>query len=229
MIDVEEKKRRKAKELRYRKPIMKNLNLDFIREDLYYIAEECENVKYWIDTDNETLINALDGDEDEADEFKMMFDTLVYECERLRDDLDSCDEYIPICFDLFFVAIADSGEILGYDEYEGDYYGIGYYEKLAAKEDSIKKIKKLTKDNLIEDATVCFRIYQAYIALRHRYDCLKASMDILKDENTGYLEIVKQIDEIYKESEKADFSEFARETKELDRLVGMMPDIAWIQ
>lgn len=43
-IDSEETKRYKARQLRYRKAIVKNLNLDFIREELYEIEEECNNV-----------------------------------------------------------------------------------------------------------------------------------------------------------------------------------------
>lgn len=44
MIDGEETKRRKAKQLRYKKPIVKNLNLDYIIQDLYDIQEACEEI-----------------------------------------------------------------------------------------------------------------------------------------------------------------------------------------
>ena len=64
MIDSEETKRRKARELRYRKPIVRGINLDFIKEELYEITEECENVAWYFD-DDDTLLNALDGNNDE--------------------------------------------------------------------------------------------------------------------------------------------------------------------
>ena len=92
-IDVEETKRRKAKQMRYKKPIARDLNLSMIQEELWYIREECENVRWYYDTDEETLINALDGDEDEAYEFKMMFADLCAECEKMSEDLN--EEWIP--------------------------------------------------------------------------------------------------------------------------------------
>ena len=72
-MNAEETKRWKAKQLRYKKPIVRDLNLDKIQEDLWNIMEECENIRWYTDSDdgNDSLINALDGDEDEAYEFKL--------------------------------------------------------------------------------------------------------------------------------------------------------------
>ena len=52
MMDAEETKRNKAKQLRFRKPIAKNLNLDFIKQDLYDIQEACEEVHWYTDSDD---------------------------------------------------------------------------------------------------------------------------------------------------------------------------------
>ena len=60
-------------------------------------------MRWWIDFDDETLINALDGDEDEAYELKLMFTELYAECERMYADLKN--KYVPECFDRFFAAI----------------------------------------------------------------------------------------------------------------------------
>ena len=43
MIDAEETKRFKAKNLRYKNPIVKNLNLVSITQELWDIQEECES------------------------------------------------------------------------------------------------------------------------------------------------------------------------------------------
>lgn len=231
MIDAEETKRRKARELRYRKPIVKNINLDFIKEDLSDIACECDNVQYWCDADNGSLIDALDGNEDEAFEFKMMFADLCAECEQIREDLYDDYNWIPECFDSFFVAIGagnSGGGILGYDNYEQDYFGIECSDSYA-EDESAKKLKQLTKDQLIQNAQQCFKIYQAYLGIRHRYDCLKASMDILKDQNTGYLEMVKQIEEVYERANNNGFFDYDKSTRTLERLASCMPQEAWIQ
>lgn len=153
----------------------------------------------------------------------MMFADLCAECERMREDLE--EEWVPECFDRFFVAVGagnDFGGILGFDSYEQDYFGISCSDAFA-EDESKKALKQLTKDNLIVAARQCLRIYQSYIALRYRYDCLKAAMDILRDQNTGYLQMVKQIEEVY---EKADDQscgfryQWYREVDELDLFCG---------
>lgn len=228
MVDAEETRRRKARELRYRKPIVKNINLEFITQDLYDIQEECESVHWYFEDENDSLINALDGNEDEAYEFKMMFGDLCAECEQFREDINM--EYIPECFDLFFVA-SGAGEygdgLLGYDSYEQDYFSLQCTDSFA-EEECQRKLKQLTKDELIQATMQCFRIYHAYIGLRHRYDCLKASMDILRDQNTGYLQMVKQIEELYEKANEDKFCEYGKPTRDFARFTNALPQEAWI-
>lgn len=218
--------------MRCKKPIVKNLNITTIKEELYNIQNECESIHWYVDTDDETLINALDGNEDEAYEFKMMFSDLCAECERMYCDLNK--EWIPDCFDSFFVAIGageDFGGYLGYDSYEQDYFGLECTDAFT-EEESRKVLKRLTKDELIAASRQCFRIYQSFVALRYRYDCLKAAIDILKDRNTGYIQMIKQIEETYEKAEKESSGfryNFVKEIKELDRFANNMPREAWIQ
>ena len=80
-------KQKKAKELRYKRTMLKELNYEYMCEKLYEIIEKCDEVQYFEDTDDETLIEALDGDEDEAWEFRMMFSSLSADCERFAEDL----------------------------------------------------------------------------------------------------------------------------------------------
>ncbi|MDE6891805.1 MAG: hypothetical protein K2P50_08425 [Lachnospiraceae bacterium] len=232
MTSAAEIKRYKARNLRYKKPIAKDLNLDGIKEALWDISDACYDVQYYVDGDEETLLNALDGDEDDAYEFKMMFSDLVAECEQMQEDLGN--EYIPEYFDIFFAAIDKGGDMLGYDAYERDYYGLSRYESEWANKEAVKKIKSLTKDQLIEAMQICFGVYQAYIGLQHRYDCIKAAMDILRDENTGFLQMVKQIEEFYeKANEETEGFKWTyggwTALKKFDRMLDNMPQEAWIQ
>lgn len=232
MQTADEKRREKARQLRYRKPIAKDLNLDTIKEELWNIQGECEEVHWYFDTDDDTLINALDGDEDEAYEFRMMFADLCAECERMMDDLG--EEWVPDCFDRFFVAAGageDYGSLLGWDSYEQDYFGINCTDAWA-EDVSKKALKQMTKDELIAAARQCFRVYHSYMTLRHRYDCLKASLDILRAQNTGYLQMVKHIEEVYDKADKESFGfkyQFCKEVLELDRILNNLPQEAWIQ
>lgn len=231
-MNAEETMREKARQLRYKKPIAKGLNLDDITEALWNISEECYEVQYYVEGDDDTLLNALDGDEDDAFEFKMMFSELVAECERMQEDLRN--EYIPEYFDMFFASVNKGGEMLGFDVYEHDYYGLSSIESEWANEEAVKKMKALTKDRLIEAAQYCFGVYRAYIGLQYRYDCIKAAMDILRDENMGYLRVVKQIEDLYeKANEETEGFKWTYGIRgalnDFDRLIKNMPQEAWIQ
>lgn len=231
-MDAEETKRFKAKQLRYKKPIVKNLNLDAITQDLWDIQEECENVRWYTDSEDgeDSLINALDGDEDEAYEFKMSFADLCAECERMLEDMRN--EWVPECFDIFFVAIGAgnaNGGLLGWDSYEQDYFGISCTDSFA-EDEAKKKLKQMTKDDLIAAVRQCVKIYHAYIGLRNRYDSLKAAIDILHDQNTGYLQVVKEIDKLYEKVSEDEWSrrEYSKASVEWKRYTDALPPEAWI-
>ena len=225
-------KKEKARELRYRKPIVKNLNLEFIEQDLWDIQDECECVRWYTDSDDgeDSLLNALIGDEDEAYEFRMMFADLCAECDRMEFDLK--EHWGPECFDIFFVssgAAVDFGGLLGFDSYEQDYFGISPYESFA-EDEAKKKLMRMTKEDLITSARQCFKVYQAYIGLRHRYDCLKSAMDILKDKNTGYIKTIKEIEKLYEKASKQKglYANYSKEWKEFERYTDALPQEAWI-
>lgn len=229
MNDETKMKKEKAKQLRYKKPIAKNLNLEQIQQDLWDIREACEDVHWFTDSEdgNDSLINALSGDEDEAYEFKMAFADLCAECERMYEDLQ--EEWVPECFDIFFVA-AGAGDLLGWDSYEEDYIGIGCTSSFA-EDESKEKLKRMTKDDMIAAIRQCFKIYQAYIGLRNRYDSLKAAIDILRDQNTGYLQVVKEIEKLYEaaQTQQDRYAEYSKEWKEFERYTDALPQEAWIQ
>lgn len=161
----------------------------------------------------------------------MMFADLCAECDSMQEDLN--EEWVPDCFDRFFVAMGAGesyGGLLGYDIYEHDYYGLSCTNALAEGE-SKKALKQMTKDNLIAAAGQCFRVYQSFIALRHRYDCIKAALDILRDQNTGYLQMVKQIEEVYEKADEESCGfryQWCKEVQELDRILENMPPEVWL-
>ncbi len=232
MTKAEETRKNKAFQLRYKKPIAKNLNLEYITQDLWDIQEECENVRWYTDSEDgaDSLINALDGDEDEAFEFKMAFGDLCAECEKMFEDLK--EEWVPDCFDIFFVA-AGAGEtyggLLGWDAYEGDYFGISCMDSFA-EDEAKKKLKQMTKDELIAATRQCFKVYQAYIGLRNRYDSLKAALDILRDQNTGHLQAIKEIERLYEEASEDEWSreDWSKASREWKRYTDALPREAWI-
>lgn len=229
MTKAEETRRMKARQLRYKKPIVKDLNLMTIEEELDDISYECDEVRYYWESDDDTLINALDGDEEDAYEFKMAFADLCAECEQMRVDLEN--EYVPECFDILFVAAGAGdygGGYLGWDSYEGDYFGINCTDNFI-KGEAAKRLKQMTKDQIIECTGSCLRVLYAYLGLRYRYDSLKSSFDILRDENTSVLKISKAINELYEKCESDWFSELSDHVREFDEMLAALPQEAWLQ
>lgn len=232
---AEETKRKKALNLRYKKPIVKNLNYEHIVNDLWDMQEKCEEIRWYTDSEDgeDSLINALDGDEDEAFEFRMAFADLCAECDKMEEDLSENEPILPECFDIFFVAVGAGetyGGLLGFDTYEGDYFGLGDFSDGYAEDEAKKKLKRATKDEIISAARQCFRIYNAYIGLRTRYDRLDAAIDILRDQNTGILQTVKEIDRMYEEASKDDWSrnEWDKASREWKRYTDILPEEAWV-
>lgn len=226
-----EKKAYKAKQLRYKRPIARDLNLDQIRSEMWGMMSVCEDI-HWYDNDEESLVNALDGDEDEAYEFKMAFSDLEAELEQFQEDIDR--EYVTGYFDLFFPAVKArfAGGYLGYDQYEGDYYGLEPYEYGYAEDEAGKKLTALTKKELLEAAGSCMKIFRQYTALRYRYDCLDAAIEILRGKNMERIKVVKGIEEQYQIAEEAsDGFEFKnnKEVYKLDGMLDLVPQEYWIQ
>ena len=220
----------KAKQLRYKKPISKKMNLEQIKLDLMDMMEKCEDI-HWFDNDQESLVAALCGNEDDAHEFKMAFCDLEAELERFRDDLE--DSYISDYFDVLFPAAkADFyGGYLGYDSFEGDYMGIEPYEYLYAEDAAVKKVMSLTKKELLEAMGSCLKISHQYMSVKYRFDCLDAAMSVLRSENIGNLKLVKNIEEIYEKAEKSSchFDFMNGDVADLDKALTCVPQEYWVQ
>lgn len=228
MTKAEETRKHKAYQLRYKKPIVRDLNLNKIIDDLDEISCECDDVRYFWESDEETLLNALDGDEEDEHEFKMAFADLCAECDQMRMDL--AETYVPEFFDILFVSVGAGdfgGGYFGWDAYEQDYFGLDLPSSWM-EEEGVKRIKRLTKDQILECVGACLRILYSYIGIRYRYDSLKAAFDILRDKNTGILKAVKAIDELYGDCEKERFSEFSEPMRKFNEMLEALPKDAWL-
>ena len=229
-MTAEEMKQYKAKQLRYKKPIARDMNLASIREAIWAMGELISDVQWFVE-DEENLVNALAGDEDEAYAFKMAFSDLAAELQQFEEDLE--EQWIPECFDdLFPAAGADFfGGFLGYDSYEHDYFGLAPFEYKWAEQEAEKRICRMTKKELLEAVGACLKVYTAYIALQYRYDCLEASLKIIQEKNLEGLKLVKGIEEQY---EKADSDsdhfrwEYGSEVTKLDNMLDQVPQEYWL-
>lgn len=237
-MDREEIRARKARNLRFKKPIATQMNLETIKENLWEMQSVCDDIRYFFDDseDPETLLGELLGDEDEAAEFRMMFSDLSAECDQFREDLGDWEwsEYLEEYFNLFMVLEDRTGNLAGYDTYEHDYFGLeSTYEKEIAIEAAHEKLKKeLTKDKLLEFFQKCMRILVSYCALQYRYDCLEASLDIVREKNAAHLMAVKEINALYaKADEETSGFQFCWRSEayqKLDEMIRAMPQEAFV-
>lgn len=231
-MTAEELKQQKARDLRYKRPIARDMNLDFIRTQVWDMQDQISDVQWFMEGENEeNLVAALAGDEDEAFQFRMAFSDLAAELEQFERDLN--DEYIPDCFDdLFPAAGADSfGGFLGYDPYDHDYYGLNRYEAEAGEKEAEKRICRMTKKELLEAVGACLRVYQAYVALQYRYDCLEASLNIIRGKNLENLKLVKAIETQYEKAEESSHHfefYFGADVSELDQMLAQVPQEYWV-
>ncbi len=68
------KRKEHTRALRYKRPALASLGYEALRQELWDISEACTDVHWFIERDDDTLLNALDGDEEAEWEFKMAFE-----------------------------------------------------------------------------------------------------------------------------------------------------------
>ena len=75
--------------LRYKRSALASMGAQEIMLELESIVEACDGIRYYIEQadGDETLLNALDGDEDEAWEFRMAFADLSAQADQLQTTL----------------------------------------------------------------------------------------------------------------------------------------------
>ncbi len=220
-------KAERSRQLRYKKAALAELGYEQIRDSIYNMTEECDNIRWVMDGDIDTLTNALDGDEEEAYEFRMMFAELSAECEQLWSAID---EYEEQHFDDCSVAlIGNRFEAVGYDDFQEDYYSLTSYESELAVSESGKRIMCMTKPEMLQEIGRTLGIILSFQNVQYKYEYLKATMDILNGENTSYLQMIKDIESAYEKANEDGFHDWEQSARNFDRLIGALPDKTWIE
>ena len=161
----------------------------------------------------------------------MAFADLSAQADQLQTMLyDQCFEDSYRDFDDATVAlIGNRYNLVGYDGEEEDYFSLTSYEEGLAQTESGKRLCRLTKAEMLSRIGWAFGILLAFFDLRQKYDYLKATFDILRDENTSLLSVIKDIEKAYDEMDADNFREWADSTKHFDRLLAAFPDRAWLE
>jgi predicted nuclease with TOPRIM domain len=215
--------------MRHKKAALSLIQRDRLEDEIYAISSECDELE-WAIQDDETLLDVFDGDTDEIHEFRMMVSDLSNNCERLGSELR--DGYVTEHFDDFFVGTLGSGyKMVGFDSVEEDYFGLATFDAELAQGVSGKRLMALTKETLIATAGQCIGIMMCFLDIRHSYDCLKSTLDALRDDRAELLKSVRTVEDAYEEAwqeARGSATTYVARDK-YDALVARLPDRVWVE
>lgn len=231
-MDRDTIKAERSRNLRYKKPALSSLGFEALQSELEEIIENCDNVSYFLETDDGgNLLEEMIGNEDESWEFRMAFSDFTASAEELsRAVYENGIE--PQEYDDCTVAlIGNRYEMVGYDSYEEDYFGLTRYEKELAEREAGKRLMRLTKAEMLSTIGQNLGVLLAFLDLRQKYDYLKATMDIIRDENVSVLRTIKEIEAAYDRAEKAGFDRWYDKAavEHFDRLTACLPQRVWLE
>ena len=236
---MSEIKANRTRNLRYKRPALASMGFDVMIAELEEIEEACADVHWFVDQDEETLINALDGNEEEAWEFKFAFAALEAQADQLRQAMSENWGYPAQFYDTPYyrrydyctvALVGNRYRAIGWDADEEDYMSLTRYEEELAETEAGKWLMRLTKKDMISTIGQSVGTLLAFLDLRQSYDYLKATFDILRDENTSMLQQIKAIEAAYEEACCTDWWHIKKEAVErFDRLLEALPDRVWIE
>lgn len=228
----EEKRAEKARNLRYKRPALQSMGYEFMIEELTEIVEACSDVTYAYG-DNYELMASMIGDEDDADEFRMLFPALSSDAEVLQDRLaearDAWDKFGLEYDDCTVALVGNRYEVVGYDDYETDYYSLTDYTRELAITEAGKRLMRLTKADMLDTIGRSVGVMMAFFDLRQRYDYLEASLDVLRGENAARLNTAKEINALYEKANAADFNPMSPDTRKFDELLRRLPQRVFVE
>lgn len=223
----------RTRNMRYKRPALASMGDEYLIQELEAIQEACSDIHWFTDQDDDTLLNALDGDEEDAYEFRVAFADLEAKADhlsRLFYELGEFGDDIWQTYNDCTVAlIGNRYRVVGFDMDEEDYSSLTAYEQDLACTEAGKRLMRMTKANMLSAIGQSMGILVSFLDLRQSYDYLKATFDILRDTNTSLLDTIKEISTAYEAAEACHFYHWYEETKHFDRLLSSLPQRAWIE
>ena len=217
--------------MRYKRPALAILGYEDMIAELDEIDNECSDVTFMLETDKEGLLDALGGDDDEANEITMALYDIQNRMYLLREQISEVslyDDLVGQTFDDCIVGlIGNRYDVVGYDGYQEDYFHLAQYEQDLAVTEAGKRLCRRTKADMLATIGQCMGIALAYIDVRNDYFALQASFDIIKDHNAGILSAVKELEALYDKiiTHKADEKDRYR----FQDLCACLPDRVWVE
>lgn len=232
-------KAERSRNLRYKRPALAELGYEMIQTQLEEMQSECYEI-HWAFDDDETLINAFDGNEEEAWEFKWIFSDLEGEIGRLIDAINEnfgISDYPETDFnDMSVALIGNRYNLIGWDDMEEDYFHLTGYDSELAFSEAGKRVMRLTKKEMLAQIGQTLGLILSYQNVSMKYEALKSTIDIFRDNNVSILQVIKDIEGAYRDMFEGKAYQWgnrwyldAEAEKRFDRLVEELPDRYWIE
>lgn len=198
----------------WKKSIIQNLDFNSIVDWLYEIDNNGD--AYGYDREESGYYN----------DYKELFDELAEGAYKMLEAIDEydCYGYLSDHWDDMVVALlGKTHNVLGYDTVETDYFMLsGEYEENRATEEAIKRIKRLSKDEIIHTFQKVLRTLVLFFDLKASHDCLTAIVDELDEKGALLSEKNNQINILYEDLTGKNGEDF-------DRLVENLPQRMWVE
>ena len=229
MSRVNEIKYRQARETVKRRPFSKELNLWQIMEKIQDIAEASYDIQ-WADDQLDDILG-----EELADTYRLQFADLSQACDDFNSDymeyqtmwtLEDEDQGASY-FDAMVAASGGTDDLVYLDENgDGDYTPLlGYAADFARRMEAVSRIRRLTKDKLIELMGDVLGILTNYWDITLRHANLIGVYEVIKEEACEELDAVKGVEKAW---EKWNESRELSEEYALAHAVSQLPAKVWI-
>lgn len=219
-------KSKHTRPLLWKKPALSSMGWETMLAEIEAIMEQCDDVAYYAN-DMDTLISALDGEEEEALEFRMAFSDLAAKADRLYAALwewRDCQRYD----DCTVALIGNRYELVGYDTIDEDYYALCRWDTQLAVTEAGKRLMRHTKAELLSMVGQAVGMLLSFVDLRQQYDYLKATMDILTDNNRSVLRQIRELEQLYERVGGTAYP-LREDVEAFDRMAALLPERMWIE
>lgn len=237
MTKSEEIRAQKARAAIWRRPCLDRLGSYLLVNRANEIAESCEETLYYLEENAEGVLAIFDGDEDMAEEYKIAFgelsDAVTQFLESASFDWDDYDAFtreILCCSpedydDTSVVMFGGRGlPVLGYDNYEQDWFPVGDMEEMAVNGARDRLMRK-TKAQLLELFRKSGQFVLQFLEIEQRYQALRGTIDIMFGDTEAVKQAMEELNRIYEEAQETGWGECARH---FDRIATTLPDRCWV-
>lgn len=226
-------KEERTRALRYKRPALASMGYAHIQKELEEIVEACSDVA-WFAGDRDKLTAALDGSDEEANEFMLACGDLSSQAGLLLEQLYEVGEYDPDGMarqydDCTVALIGNQYDLVGFDTLQEDYFSLTGYDMELGESEAGKRLMRHTKAEMLSVIGQSVGILVAFLDVRQKYDYLQATLDVLRDENCSVLQALRNINAAYERAEAVRFNDYHKEAQEYERLLWAVPERMWVE